>query len=81
MAKETKKNQLGKGIRALLSNMDDVQPGQKQQIIQDLSKQSNEIPIDWIEVNPFQPRVEFEKEALNDLANSIKVHGLYSRLQ
>lgn len=34
------------------------------------------IAISQIEVNPFQPRNEFEKQALQNLANSIKEHGL-----
>lgn len=76
MAKETKKNQLGKGIRALLSQMDDAEPKQKEEIVQDLTTHSNVLPLDWIEVNPFQPRVEFESEPLAELAASIKLHGL-----
>jgi ParB family chromosome partitioning protein len=76
MAKETKKNQLGKGIRALLSHMDDAEPKQKEEIVQDLTTHSNALPMDWIEVNPFQPRVEFESDALAELAASIQLHGL-----
>jgi ParB family chromosome partitioning protein len=34
------------------------------------------IPLEQIEVNPFQPRTTFEEESLNDLADSIKVHGV-----
>ena len=34
------------------------------------------ITIEDIETNPFQPRTEFEKQALVDLANSIKEHGI-----
>lgn len=35
-----------------------------------------EIPIDEIEVNPFQPRTHFDQEALLELAESITVHGI-----
>jgi ParB family chromosome partitioning protein len=35
-----------------------------------------EIPLDLIETNPFQPREYFEKEALNDLAESIRIQGI-----
>jgi len=34
------------------------------------------LPLSYIEVNPFQPRNEFDEEALNELATSIKLHGL-----
>ena len=76
MAKQNKKNQLGKGIRALLSNMDDVQPREKEQLVKDLNQSVNEVPIAWIEANPFQPRTEFEKDSLQELTDSIKVHGV-----
>jgi ParB family transcriptional regulator, chromosome partitioning protein len=36
----------------------------------------NEIPIEEIEVNPFQPRTHFDQDALLELAESIKVHGI-----
>ena len=29
-----------------------------------------------IEVNPFQPRTEFDPEELSELSQSIKIHGL-----
>lgn len=35
-----------------------------------------EIPLSEIEVNPFQPRSHFDKEALEELAESIRVHGI-----
>ncbi|NTW23202.1 MAG: ParB/RepB/Spo0J family partition protein [Lentimicrobium sp.] len=34
------------------------------------------IPVDQIESNPFQPREDFNPEALNDLATSIKEQGI-----
>lgn len=34
------------------------------------------IALDHIEVNPFQPRVEFDETALSELAQSIKLQGL-----
>jgi ParB family chromosome partitioning protein len=36
----------------------------------------NEIKIDEIEVNPFQPRTEFDAQALQELSDSIKLQGL-----
>lgn len=35
-----------------------------------------EIPLGEIQVNPFQPRVHFDKEALQELADSISVQGI-----
>ena len=35
-----------------------------------------EIQINQIIANPFQPRIEFDEDALNELAESIKVHGI-----
>ncbi|MBQ4434373.1 MAG: ParB/RepB/Spo0J family partition protein, partial [Bacteroidales bacterium] len=34
------------------------------------------IRVDSIEVNPGQPRVDFDETALNELAQSIKTYGL-----
>jgi ParB family transcriptional regulator, chromosome partitioning protein len=35
-----------------------------------------EIPVEQIETNPFQPRTHFDKEALEELAESIRVQGI-----
>lgn len=58
------KKGLGRGLQALLSDELGDDPGIK------------EISISNIEPNPDQPRREFEPQALNDLADSIRVHGL-----
>lgn len=34
------------------------------------------IPVDEIRSNPYQPRIHFDKEALEELAESIKQHGV-----
>ncbi|MCH8904142.1 MAG: ParB/RepB/Spo0J family partition protein [Bacteroidetes bacterium] len=34
------------------------------------------LPLDQIEVNPFQPRATFNKKKMQDLADSIKIHGV-----
>lgn len=71
----SKKEALGKGIRALLENIDHESD-------ESASKESsfvgavNEIPLSQIEVNPFQPRADFDKQKLKELADSIKVHGV-----
>lgn len=43
-------------------------------------KEIIEIPVDDIIPNRFQPRLTFDMEALNELANSIKEHGIIQPL-
>jgi ParB family transcriptional regulator, chromosome partitioning protein len=66
-----KKPDLGQGIRALLQNMDSSLNNEAS-----LLGTSNTIPLDQIEVNPFQPRHDFDIVPLQELANSILVHGI-----
>lgn len=73
----SKKKELGKGIRALLSNIENTNsPKEKTELVKELNSSILEIRLDNIEVNPFQPRTEFDKEELDELAQSIKIHGL-----
>ncbi|MCB0705179.1 MAG: ParB/RepB/Spo0J family partition protein [Saprospiraceae bacterium] len=77
MAKKVKKKELGLGIRALLSNMEtEENPEIQQEFVRELTHTVANIPVSQIEVNPFQPRKEFAPEALEELAESLKVHGL-----
>lgn len=82
----SKKKALGRGLSALLSDnsSDDklevdipvsVSTHTETQHTAPASGMS-EIPIDEIEVNPFQPRTNFDQEALLELAESISVHGI-----
>ena len=73
-----KRKNKGLGISALLGNIDaDIEsPKKKQAIVSDLSNTVAFIPLTSIEVNPFQPRVDFDQTALKELASSIAVHGL-----
>lgn len=75
-----KKKELGMGIRALLSNMDEQNPDNRDQLVRELSHSIAMIPLEQIEVNPFQPRIEFDEESLQELAESLKVHGLIQPL-
>lgn len=69
-----RKNALGRGLSALLENAStDITNNTTE------AKPANatsEILISQIQANPFQPRTEFEETALNELAESIKVHGI-----
>jgi ParB family chromosome partitioning protein len=71
-----KKNK-GLGIGALLSTMNtNLETEEKKELVNQLSSTVNEIALSNIEANPFNPRIEFDEEALQELADSIKLHGL-----
>lgn len=71
-----KKQALGKGLSALLKdptqNVSSAKDEQAKAVVGHIA----EIDIDSIEVNPFQPRTHFDKEALEDLSNSIAELGI-----
>jgi ParB family transcriptional regulator, chromosome partitioning protein len=70
-----KKNALGRGLSALLE--DSPQKAQPQELLPSSSGTGiYEISLAEIQVNPFQPRTHFDKEALQELAESIKVQGI-----
>ena len=70
-----KKIALGKGLGALLGDSDSNGNAKPQQKTESTSS-INEIEIYKIEVNPYQPRTDFDEVALNELAESIKVQGI-----
>jgi ParB family chromosome partitioning protein len=67
---------LGKGLGALLSDAEESTNIAKESFPERNMAGIAEIAIDSIETNPFQPRQEFEEEALRELADSIRVHGI-----
>jgi ParB family transcriptional regulator, chromosome partitioning protein len=75
MAKANKM-QLGKGIAALLGNIEEEVNANPEKVVKELSNSVALIGVETIEVNPWQPRYEFDEEALQELSNSIKIHGL-----
>lgn len=69
-----KKSALGRGLSALLEdNETDVTTTNGEGPV---VGSINTINLEFIEANPFQPRTEFEEEALNELATSIKELGV-----
>lgn len=77
---ENKKG-LGRGLGSLLGMFDDDEPVEikknKSGKIEEINgERVNEIDIKLIDVNPNQPRKNFEPTALKELADSIKVHGV-----
>jgi len=72
-----KKKELGLGIRALLSNIENTSsPQEKKELVKELNSSILTIPVDNIETNPYQPRSEFDQKELEELSQSIKIHGL-----
>ncbi len=59
------KKRLGKGLSALINNDENVDQSRVEEIF-----------VDQIEANPFQPRSNFDQNALNELADSIREKGV-----
>ena len=77
---ENKRKALGKGLEQLFNseplNMETLNNYEKE-IVETTSKSDIvEIPIKDIRSNPHQPREFFDESALNELAESIKDHGI-----
>ena len=68
---------LGKGLEQLFSNERIDFNNLEENIIKETSsKDIVEINLDDIRSNPYQPRKVFDEESLNELADSIKEHGV-----
>ncbi|UII26450.1 ParB/RepB/Spo0J family partition protein [Fulvivirga maritima] len=71
-----KRNGLGRGLGALLEDSP-AREGKETSFDSPSNVGSiNEINIDFIETNPFQPRTHFDQTALEELSESIKVQGI-----
>jgi ParB family chromosome partitioning protein len=73
-----KRSALGKGLSALLENTetDITTKSANAGVVNSVSM----LPITSIEANPFNPRSNFEKNSLDELTESIKVHGIIQPL-
>ncbi|AGA78645.1 ParB/RepB/Spo0J family partition protein [Echinicola vietnamensis] len=71
-----KKKALGRGLGALLQDSPNKEP--KDEVQEQARPEAGiyEIPLDEIQVNPYQPRTHFDKDALQELADSITVQGI-----
>ena len=65
MAKATRKQALGRGLSALLQDAPNINSASDKNADK-LVGSIIEIALDLIEVNPFQPRTYFNKEALQE---------------
>jgi len=75
---ETKKRALGRGLEQLFNNENlDIESFERT-IVETANKDEIiEIDLSELRVNPYQPRKIFEEEALKELAESIKEHGVF----
>jgi ParB family chromosome partitioning protein len=83
MTSPNKKDALGKGIRNLLQNIDaDLKStaGNLKTDVVEKTTSSNRIALDEIEINPKQPRKDFDETALSELAASIRIHDIIQPL-
>ena len=72
MAKAIKKQALGRGLSALLNESKNDLTGVDEKTAKRAMGSIIEIELNSIEVNPFQPRSQFNEEQLKELAGSIK---------
>ncbi len=84
MSSAVKRNALGKGLGALLSDKDQAnakaEPSAASSAAVAAVNTIAAIPLEQIETNPYQPRDTFEEQALQELADSIKIQGIIQPL-
>lgn len=74
MVEDKNKSKLGRGLDALI-------PGGSSSLdVADSGTTPNEVSVALIDVNPHQPRADFDEESLRDLSASIKKHGVLQPL-
>ncbi|HEX9979380.1 MAG TPA: ParB/RepB/Spo0J family partition protein [Flavobacterium sp.] len=76
MAKAVKKQALGRGLSALLKDPENDIQSVNDKNADKVVGSIVELDIDAIEINPFQPRSNFNEEALQELATSIRELGV-----
>ncbi len=75
---QPRRRALGKGLEELFSTEVLDFDSLEEKIVNETPKEEIvEIPLDELRSNPYQPRVVFDEQALNELAESIKVHGVF----
>jgi ParB family chromosome partitioning protein len=71
MAVDSPKNRLGRGLAALIGEMD-----QPVAIKEPVAPSDNMVAVEHVRANPNNPRQSFSDEDLQDLSNSIREHGI-----
>ncbi|MFZ4058842.1 MAG: ParB/RepB/Spo0J family partition protein [Ferruginibacter sp.] len=83
MTPPNKKDAIGKGIRSLLQNIDadlKTTSGSLKTDVVEKTTATSRLSLEEIEVNPNQPRKDFDELALSELAASIKIHDIIQPL-
>lgn len=77
MHEQNKRRALGRGLEELF-NIEDINYNKIEEKIMETVEENEvkELPIDKLRVNPYQPRKTFNEESLQELAESIKEHGV-----
>lgn len=77
MNEQPKRRALGRGLEELF-NIEDINYNKIEEKIMETADESEvkELPIEKLRVNPYQPRKTFNEESLQELAESIKEHGV-----
>jgi ParB family chromosome partitioning protein len=77
------KDLIGKGLRSLLQNIDqdlkNTSGNLKNEIVEQVTT-SSRIPLADIQINPKNPRRDFDEQALQELSTSIKLHDIIQPL-
>ncbi len=83
MTPSNKKDAIGKGIRSLLQNIEADLKSTAGNLKPELMEQSTSVlrvALDQIDLNPKQPRRDFDETSLHELAASIKMHDIIQPL-
>ena len=74
----SRRRALGRGLEELFNNEPMDYEKIEEKIIEETSSEEIvELPLSELRSNPYQPRKNFDEEALQELANSIKEHGVF----
>ena len=75
---ENKRRALGRGLEELFNNEPINITQVEEEIVNNTPKeQITMLNLDELRSNPYQPRKNFDEESLNELASSIKEHGVF----
>ena len=74
----SRRRALGRGLEELFNNEPIAYEKIEEKIIEDAKKEEIvEIPLKELRSNPYQPRKNFDEDALKELSESIKEHGVF----
>jgi ParB family transcriptional regulator, chromosome partitioning protein len=76
MNEDQSKKRLGRGLAALIGEMDRPAPREEKQTATVATVADGRVPIEFVSPNPKNPRRNFAEAELSDLAQSIREHGI-----